>query len=275
MRILGGVALLGLLLVGCNPKSPSGVTECVPAITPVVNSPGMQQYVSEFAERRKSEGTTNRGPPQDAHKNIAAVRGKIFIRETNPVAGSSLVVSYEGEHWNDQQRLYYFPSNHGYTEIVAFQGKALLSAVFLTNEVGAEIAILADVSEDVWKHSIWKLDLRSNQLARVTTGGWWMMSPDGKSILFRRSDGEGFHSFHLLNLSNDEMQDIISMWESDPGSGTSFDVAWSKDSKAVNFFGSCSGFYRRGQGRQTLFDLVYSISEKKMYSSALGQYPAQ
>lgn len=59
-------------------------------------------------------------------------------------------------------------------------------------------------------------------------------------------------------------REIISLLEGDPGSGASFSVRWSKDSKAVFLTGDHSGF-GCFHGTPTELRLIYTIADDKLW----------
>jgi len=100
--------------------------------------------------------------------------------------------------------------------------------------------------------------------SRLTDGGYCKASQDHSHVAFWRADESGFHSFHILDLRSGNIDDVISMWESDPGSGISWDWGWSADSKAIYIEGACGGFYHHRKWEYKQLDLIYLVNTRQM-----------
>jgi hypothetical protein len=86
------------------------------------------------------------------------------------------------------------------------------------------------------------------------------VAPSLRRAIFLRSGalGGGFYSLYDWDFESDRVQTVLSLRESDPGSGRSFEYAWSSDSKAVRISGRTGGFARRGGAPRSL-DLLYLV----------------
>jgi len=75
----------------------------------------------------------------------------------------------------------------------------------------------------------------------------------------------GFYALRLVPVDPvGPHRTVCTLWESDPGSGTSFDARWSKDSKALNLYGTTGGF---SHDRQRAFEInvIYIVESGEAY----------
>ena len=73
-----------------------------------------------------------------------------------------------------------------------------------------------------------------------------------------------YYSLHVWDFETDEVETVLSLRESDPGSGRSFEYRWSGDSRAFQLTGRTSGFERRNpEGRD--LNLIYLIGDSNLY----------
>ena len=133
------------------------------------------------------------------------------------------------------------------------------------------VSVRPTTNSDWWISELWTNNLRLGTASRMIAGGDCKIAPDRSKIAFWRRDGNGFHSLHVWDVKTDTIEDVISMWEIDPGSGTSWEWRWSADSKALNIQGACSGFHRYWKRGRKEFNLVYLVEAKRMF--AIGQQP--
>jgi hypothetical protein len=101
-------------------------------------------------------------------------------------------------------------------------------------------------------------------------------SPDGRfviDIIGEQSwlhSNTGFYELRLRDQSTGKSMELLSLWESDGGSGPAVRVGWSADSQAARIVGSTVGFRRRGQtSSQFQFDLLYVVQDERLYN--IGQ----
>jgi hypothetical protein len=97
-------------------------------------------------------------------------------------------------------------------------------------------------------------------------------SPDRRRAILLRSGalGSGYYSMHLWEFEQGRLTAILSLRESDPGSGRSFDYDWSSDSRAVQVTGATGGFERR-RGTPRSLDLIYLVGDEALYDLALRE----
>ena len=61
---------------------------------------------------------------------------------------------------------------------------------------------------------------------------------------------------------------VLSLWETDPGSGRSFGYRWSESSQALRIEGATQGFARWGAWRHRKVQLVYRVEERRLLDTA-------
>jgi hypothetical protein len=158
-------------------------------------------------------------------------------------------------------------------EITAFANKVLWRTYLFSDKEGKESFIMAQVTDRPGHHcadELWSFALEKRELRRICAGSRLSVSPDRSMATFMKSDEDGFHSIHLMDIATGQMEPILSLWESDPGSGIGWDSRWSVDSRAVNISGTCGGFYH-GKGmrlfwRSKQFNYLFMVKEKRMFS---------
>jgi hypothetical protein len=246
---------------GCG-RSDDAV-ETVPIIRPLTNAPGLERYLPNLPS------PTPRGElviPIEKH----LIAGRVISVDHNTNCSLWLIRSLSGTNYPDGQRLYlYSDKSKQLNEVTGFNGLPLREAFVLSDRNGQNSFILASVQP---ANAHWYMtelltnDLRANVALRLTAGYKCKVAPDHLKVAFWRTDSDWFHSLHIWDVTTGRIENVISLWELDPGSGTSWDWGWSEDSKALRIQGVCGGFYRnRARGRKE-FDLLYVLDTKQMFS---------
>ena len=156
------------------------------------------------------------------------------------------------------------------TEVAPFAKDRVVEAAFVCRgRSPGESCLIAALSArdavDASKDEVWSYSLATRDVRRISNGGGLTPSPDRTRVAFLRSDGAGFHRFEWCELSSGRVQPVISLWEADPCSGTSFDCIWSANSKVLRITGDGLGFRER-RGSSTEYDLAYFADEDVMVS---------
>jgi len=253
-----------VILIGCaGCGSKDETVQKLPAFTPLTNAPALERYVTEFAS------PTPQGElliPVQRH----LIAGGVISVDHNTNCWLWLIRSHTGSNYYDGQRLYlYSDKSAQFSEVKAFNGLGVREAFVLSDQNGEHPFILASVRPTNalwWVGELLTNNLRSNAVLRMTAGDRCKVAPDHLKVGFWRANSEGFHSFHVWDLSTGCIENVISMWETDPGSGTSWQWEWSADSKALHIQGTCSGFSRSRAGGRKEFDLLYLVDTKQVFS---------
>lgn len=250
------VCLAGL--VGCDNR-PLPIVETAPEVLPWTASPRVEAYRKEF------HGKSNSIPSVPALGE--KIQGKVLHCDFNSVDSVWSIVTHAGTNWYADQRLYLqFQKPERSIQITAFAQEVLNDAYALRPtepERPLVVVSVAAMKGAAHKDAIWLLDGEVRK--RVSSGSRLVASPDHTKFIFLRMGREGFHSLYLWEGKEAQPRCFLSLWEADPGSGTSWNCAWAADSGAVRVEGSCGGFLKR-QGEAQEIDLVYILDERKMYS---------
>ena len=90
-----------------------------------------------------------------------------------------------------------------------------------------------------------------------------MRSPNDTYVIEEKRVGYADWEYTLKNTTSPKAIVTFSLVESDPGSGTSWGVIWSEDSKAIRFKG---GTYNRRARQSYGFYYIYLIGENTVYT---------
>jgi hypothetical protein len=262
--ILLAIATLGSLLLGCGEHRGNPVDNALRTYS-ATNAPELEKYVLEFSEPRKTAGATEPSKPFPS----SIIEGHIDSLDHNTNYGLWVARTHTGSNFYDGQRIYlYSDHEHSLREVVALRDRRIEDPVIPVRQHTGDISILAAVwpmHSQWWKSELWTNSIRTGAFSVMAAGGGCTVSPDHTKVAFWRTDGSGFHSLHLWDANTGTIQDIISMWEVDPGSGTSWHLKWSADSNALGLKGACGGFSRhRDRGRKDL-NLIYLVPDKQMF----------
>jgi len=144
------------------------------------------------------------------------------------------------------------------TEFVS--GKTVLIDENIPNEVLASDAEFKRLRAINPNQTIEKTTLPNN----VVVGAKRMFSsPNHQFILIEHNPDYGDWGYDLWNVSTNKFIAKFSLVESDPGSGRSWYVLFSKDSKEINFKGTTLD---RKKKKSYGFDYIYIIESDKVYS---------
>ena len=80
----------------------------------------------------------------------------------------------------------------------------------------------------------------------------------------------GFYTLRLVAAGpGGPVRTVCTLWESDPGSGTSFSARWSRDSRAFHLYGTTGGFIHDRQRAFTI-DAIYLVESGQAYDRSLA-----
>ncbi len=247
--------------------------EIVPVTTPIANEPEAQSYVVEFAE--VVPGPDFRQvldwPEPAIPVDHALIRGKVLEVDHNDACSLWAILSYEGSRWWEQQFTYvYFEKTGELREITAAASKGSLLDAFVLAGKDCERPFLLGSFSDMHDYSpatdeLWTYDLRDGEWTLISNGSGLGLSPDRSKATFWRSDDFAFHCLYVWSIQSGAIRPIVSLNEADPGSGTSWDTRWSRDSKAISIRGDCTGF-QDARGAYQEFDFIYLVSSEKIVS---------
>ena len=201
----------------------------------------------------------------------ALIRGKVLRADHNDACSLWAILSYEGLRWWEKQFAYvYFEKTGELRKITVAGSKGSLRDVFVLADRDCERTFLLSSFSQMHEYSpeddeLWAYDLREENWALISNGHLPEISPDRSKAIFWRSDDFAFHCLYVWDIQTGDIRPILSMSEADPGSGTSWDTRWSRDSKAFNLRGQCTGF-EDARGDYMEFDFIYLVSSGKLVS---------
>jgi hypothetical protein len=273
------IGLLIIFLVGCRGGGDSEVEEKIPDVGNIANAPhNMSNYVSEFKQAAALLKPRVHIPDRTPMVPVpqALIDGKVLHVDSYTNCSLSLVLSFIGDNWQENQRLYFHnEKSSNLVQINAFTNKTVFDAYLSSHEGCNKPFILAHAREGFrGSGNLYTLALGTGELKNISSGYALLLSPDRSAAVFRRSNRKGFHTLFLLHIDDMSIEPIVSIWEEDPGSGSSWFWQWSKDSKALNIYGRTSGFSRRSGLFSSArdFNLIFVVKDRKMYSIEEGSW---
>jgi hypothetical protein len=254
-----------LLFVGCRENPGFTTREVIPTIRPGTNTALLQKYVEEFSKAEPPR-VDPEAPVPPFHGLVTA---SVDCVDHTVDSNTWVILCHGGSSYYDGQKLcLYSKGADSFAELPTSGDKGVSNPILLSNRPGKETTLLVTVwptNASWWEYELWTNKVATGRMSRMTSGGWCQVAPDHTKVAFWRTDGSGFHSLHLWDANTGTIQDIISMWEVDPGSGTSWHLKWSADSNALGLKGAYGGFSRhRDRGRKDL-NLIYLVPDKQMF----------
>ena len=264
----------------------SGLEEKLPEISPAASNSRLGPYLEEFAGQAHATSPDVQIPPQ-----AGSLRGRAVFSDHIEPEGLWVVQVHVGERWVDDQRIVLWHSGASEYERVAIpEGMIVENPVFIRR--GGRVILvftrwqswflpMAGKVGRFWRsvfdkplrpeYSLYLYDLDAQRSTYWGPGHTLVVSPDGKRGLLLRSGAMagGYYSLHVWDFETDELETVVSLRESDPGSVRSFEYRWSEDSRAFQLSGRTGGFERRKpEGRD--LNLIYLIGDPKLYKVSDG-----
>jgi hypothetical protein len=265
----------------------AGMEEKLPALLPAASNPAAARYAAEFASAPPQSEADPGG--SELAGNLA---GKVFWTDSLPSENLAVIATHEGRTWVEKQHFYLSQGQgQGIRELdlapaMIFEQPTLLKRSGDTFVVGARwapwaVSPIEKLSRYLRSYadptlrpefSLYLYRLPSGPLEYWGPGHTLKPSPDRRRAILLRSGalGSGYYSMHLWEFEQDRLTAILSLRESDPGSGRSFDYDWSADSRAVHVTGATAGFERR-RGKPRSLDLIYVVGDEALYDLALRE----
>ncbi len=259
----------------------SGLDERLPTIMPANSNPRVAGYVKEFAYRARKAASQVEAPP-----GASPFPGRAVYSDSIAPGNLWVVQTHEGERWIDEQRVFVLRGGGAERQEVRIPEAMLVeNPVFLRRggrvvlvfgrwhswhlSMGGKLARYWDSLFDETlrpEYSLYLYDLDEKQSTYWGPGHTLVASPDRRRALLLRSGalGGSYYSLHLWDFDTDELETIVSLRESDPGSGRSFDYRWAKDSRAFQLTGRTGGFVRRQREGRDL-NLIYLVGNPNLY----------
>jgi hypothetical protein len=113
------------------------------------------------------------------------------------------------------------------------------------------------------------LTIRANDPSEIQFEGGSATSPDGRLKLQTRTLRNYYHEIMISSGLATAPVTVLILQEADPGSGTSHDWRWSRDSKAVFIYGSGE---LAGRAWSSEFMIIYLVDRRALYSVNLRPF---
>ena len=247
----------------------SGMEEKVPEMLDAALKPAALRYRTEFAEARDP---TIQPAPQLPHG--LELPGKILNTDHDQQTGRWVIQTYEGERWIDQQHFYLWSEPEEQPRQLSLPDSMVLENPLFIHQGSQSTLVLERWNSwylpataklrryaRSWfdhtlrpERALYLYDIETRTLSYFGPGHDLVVAPDRRRGAFLRSGAtsSGFYSLHVWDFASTEIETVLSLRESDPGSGRSFDYVWSKDSHALRLMGPSAGFTRRNPERLDL-----------------------
>ena len=247
----------------------SGMEEHVPEILTDHSHPALAGYRTEFSNRTShAEQTEPTVPPG------ASVSGRVVATDHDKPTARWVIQSSEGERRDDDRHFYLWSEAGGRLEELSLPSSVIFDQPRFIRRQGETFVVLErryswfmPVREKLRRYvnswfddtlrperSLYLYNLETRKLTYIGPGHTVVVSPDRTHGAFLRSGAtaSGFYSLHIWSFESSEIETVVSLHESEPGAGRSFEYRWSQDSRALHLSGASAGFERRNPQRRTL-----------------------
>ena len=256
-RALGPLLLVALL--GCTSSTENGVIERVPQFSQITKE--ISPFLIEFGTNQVAKEASMQ------LQNTNALRGEVMWIDR--LQGLYVVQTSESKYWTTvRQRVFLCDSKGTRIEELDLHrlGGLAVKDPKLVLKGPKPVILLTCWNTNNWTEMyIFAYDIGSKEFEKVCPGWGLEVSPDRKKIAFVRTDDDGFHSIHILNVDSFHIDTIMSLWEDDPGSGISFRYRWSPDSNALLIEGRHGGFTRKNQGPVEESKILYVLDTRRVF----------
>ena len=253
--------------------------EKAPEVLDASSNPELARYRAEFSGAAASS-TDVAVPPE------APVVGRVVATDRDEQSGLWIIQSHEGERWIDQQRFTFWSEAAGTAEELELPERMIFEQPKFIHREGRTSLVLVrwhswfmPVRDKLRRYlnswfdetlrperALYIYDLETETLTYFGPGHTLVVAPNRRRGAFLRSGAtsSGFYSLHVWDFDSEEIETMLSLHESDPGSGRSFAYRWSQDSRALHLSGSSAGFARRDPERVKL-DHLYLPGAAGLY----------
>jgi len=239
--------------------------------------------------RAQMSGIQADGVPDGVPAGVPdGVQGRLRARDCIDIPSNCVFLTTEGTTPADGAHLYFWDAVRGQLSEMVLPGRVGPNPAIVLGASGEPQVLLA--IEDPWPSSLlgslrraW--DRRgdpagpaSNSLALLSPndptgihslgpGHLPAVSPDrGKVAFIRSKQNSGYHSLHLWSAASNTVSDILTLEECDPGSGISFNLRWSPDSRMVLISGCMITNPHAAVDRKvTRQPILYDTDRRRLY----------
>ena len=247
----------------------SGMEERIPEILTDHSHTALAGYRTEFSHRSPlPEKTALAVPPG------VAVSGRVAATDHDESSTRWVIQSHEGESRDDNRHFYLWAEADGRLEELSLPSSVIFDQPRFIRPQGETFVVLERRNSwlipvrdklrryvNSWfddtlrpERSLYLYDLETRDLTYIGPGHSVVVSPDRThgALLRSGATASGFYSLHIWSFETGEIETVVSLHESEPGAGRSFEYRWSQDSRALHLSGATAGFERRNPQRRIL-----------------------
>ena len=217
---------------------------------------------------------------------LDGVAGKPFELDVSEDDGMAVLQTHAGASWTEGQRLYLRAGRSAPWREVLLAPGLMLSDACLVQPGGGRPAVLTSAWQPWWpyerhygrlvrslldpprraEYALYLLDLETGALQYLAPGQDVTLSPDRRLAAYVTSENDhaGFHTIRVWVAPTGASIPVLSLWETDPGSGRSFGYRWSRSSATLRIDGATQGFSRWGGAQHRALHLAYRLDENRL-----------
>jgi hypothetical protein len=216
--------------------------------------------------------------PEAKWRGSNVVGHALLIDEISP-EGPAILQSYGGKNWTADQHLYFRRTATETWREVRLPARFIAENPKLVRMNGRLVALVGRwhswyperrnykrflrsiVDAELRpEYALYSIDPESGAIQFLFPGQSVALSPDRRFAAYMSSENNssGFDTIRVLNMDSNESKPVLSLREIDPGSGTSFQYQWMKNSRELLISGGTQGFSRSARGYGD-FRIIYLI----------------
>ena len=251
----------------------SGMQEAYPEFQPATKD--ALEYHAEFAALPQGDfPALPRLPPPSSDSIVGDVR------QSDRAASRTVWLTSEGSALSDRQHLYSLvdddlteipmPAGHFVTRPRLFGERLLYErwnpwAVSAVRKLRRYVASWVDPTLRP-EAALYEYNPSADEWEFLMPGHTLIPSPDHSRAVLLRSGAmaAGYYSIHLWEPGRGAPPAILSLREADSGSGRSFSMQWSADSRALHLVGRTGGFERKRREPRD-FNLIFLVDSRQFH----------
>jgi len=216
---------LGLLFLLYRPPLPaSKAVETHPVFSAGPQPESLAVYLEEFNRMRTNRLSKSRQPEQFRG-------GTVLHQDELADDGAKVVLMYEGVSWTANQKLHYRKDTNA--KWITIRAPVPNAHVVHILKPANEQRILL-----VHNKAVSIYNFSSGEKKPLFQGSRLTFSLDRRwAAGYETIDTNGRYALLIVDLDTLQIRKLFTMWEADPGSGTSFHCNWSADGKVLEFYG--------------------------------------
>lgn len=220
---------------------------------------------------------------------LDGVEGTPFQLDVAADDGMAVLQTFAGASWTLGQRLYVRSGAAAPWRAVPVPRSLVLGDAGLVRP-GGRPAVLVSAWQPWWpyersyrrffrsmfdqahrpENALRLVDPASGEMRYLFPGEAPILSPDRRAVAYVTSENDhvGYHTIAVWTVGAPAPVPVLSLWETDPGSGRSFGYRWSESSAALRIEGATGGFARWGRARHQALRLTYLVGSHRLLEPA-------